>query len=144
MRVLMLMLLTVALSAAESSTDWRQAWHREFTQAWQAKSDNVVRAEAESGNAVAMWYWASRLYHAERFVEAAAWREKAAKAGLPQGLTEQAEDLAEKDIMGAVAMLEKAAATGFPGAKISLAKTLLGGEIDTQHKYITASPARAV
>src|SRR5438067_5368645 len=147
-RALMLIVLSATIGAAEVSQDmpeWRQLWDRAGNIAWFAKPEADLRKQANGGNAVAMWVLGWILHDEKQYDESRRWREKAADAGLPQAMTEKAEGgMLHDDLRGALEILEKAAATGYPQAKCVLAGTLLGGAIDKNQFYVKANPARAV
>jgi hypothetical protein len=67
MRLFVLTLICCALTprgaeSSSASTDWRQLYYSTNRTRWSAKSDSQLRAEAKSGNAVAMYALAKRIY----------------------------------------------------------------------------------
>jgi TPR repeat protein len=144
-KILLIVALTFLASRAYAATaDWRELWDSQKWRAWQAKPESVLRAEAAQGGANAMWMLAVKLYNEHGGKEAQEWRDKAAKAGSVQAITEIAVQSLHTDIRQSVKTLEQMAATGYPPAKFDLADTLIGGGIDQKFQYVEADIARAV
>jgi TPR repeat protein len=115
---------------ADSSTDWRELWDPAKKSRWAAKSTAAVRAEAEKGNAAAMYVMSERLAEA-RDKEFSVWQKKAQAAGFPQAIYEQAFSIYEMTPAAQLqkhAIFERVAATGYPEAQWALSLSLQGVE----------------
>jgi TPR repeat protein len=133
-RIVLLCLTVAALSAADPSwTDWRELWYPDRCARWDSKSQQQLRDEARSGNAVAMYVLSKRLraeHTSAATKEANEWMYKAAAAGLPQAViwVEIKNNSDEpEEVKHRLAIYEKLALTGCPDAQIGLAGLLFHG-----------------
>jgi TPR repeat protein len=140
MRLLLLIFFCCALTARgaeapSASTDWRQWYYSTNRARWNAKTDSQLRAEAQSGNALAMYALAKRIYkerNPNKYPEAESLIAEAAKAGLPQAIEDRAMDIrgdSAKDRRSRFELFEKAAATGYPPAQVWVAQILESGKL---------------
>jgi TPR repeat protein len=132
------------LANAAAESNWRELWDRKSSDAWYARSEAELRAQASAGNANAMWVLAAKMYQNQRYDEFVEWRTRAAKAGSVQAITEQAIQLKQTNIVEAIKLLEQMSATGYPMAKIELAGSLLAGDKDKDFRFIKPDVGRAV
>jgi TPR repeat protein len=132
------LLSTLVVSGAEpsgASTDWREWYYPTNRVRWTAKTDPQLRAEAKSGNAVAMYALAKRIYgerDRDRYPEARSLMAEAAKAGLSQAIESTALDIrgdSPGDQRARFELFEKAAATGYPPALVWVAQILQAGKL---------------
>jgi len=113
---------------AESSPDWRELWFRDKSERWENKSMGELRTSAESGSALASYVLAKKLWASgDKSKEGDRWMDAAAKAGLPQAIYQRAIEIYNSNRAESFRQLERAAATGFPEAKIRMSEALLEG-----------------
>jgi TPR repeat protein len=124
------------------SSDWRQLWDRSLRAQWYSKPVADLRKQADAGQGVAMWILADRSSFETNYVQAAEWRHKAAQAGLAQAVLNEVR--LESDLAAALQQLEKIVASGYPEAKVALARALLSSAIDAKQFYNKPNPGRAV
>lgn len=145
MRLLVtLVFVAQVVSRAAATPDWREMWTAESYARWRAVPTAELRKKAEAGDAVAMLYLSHRLRGENKHEEATEWRAKAAKAGMPQAITDELLGMQQNDLKTYVEQLEKAAATGYPMAKVYLARVLVAGDVDKKVFMVKANPGRAV
>jgi hypothetical protein len=118
-----------------TSIDWRQWYYATNRARWNAKSDTQLRAEAKSGNALAMYALAKRIYKQRdrnKYPEADSLVAEAAKAGLAQAIEDRALEIrgdSPNDRRSRFELFEKAAATGYPPSQVWVAQILESGKL---------------
>lgn len=142
--LLILVFVAQVVSRAAAAPDWREMWTAESYARWRAVPTAELRKKADAGDAVAMLYLSHRLRGENKHEEATEWRAKAAKAGMPQAITDELWGMQQNDLKTYVEQLEKAAATGYPMAKVYLARVLVAGAVDKKVFIVKADPGRAV